>query len=335
MRERAAGAGLVSYLRAAGAELGRSVDAAGWCAFVVDPDTGLQTTSVANTGLADEDYLRLFRIERDSAEANRFAELHRAGTSVGVLGQATGGVPARSRRFREVFAPAGFRHEARVLLRRSGRVWGALVLLRDGGKDFTAKEARFLGEASELITNGLLANLFGRTRSEALGQELALVTLDAEDRIVETSPSALTVLADGLEQPREGGATPLLLRSLALEVRSPPAGRSVRARIMGCGSRWTTLTAVAVGPPTARRVTIVATPTPVNEVAALELVARGLTSRETAVALLVLQGLSTEAIARQLAIAAYTVQDHLKAIFAKTGASSRKQLAERFAPTPP
>ncbi len=58
--------------------------------------------------------------------------------------------------------------------------------------------------------------------------------------------------------------------------------------------------------------------------------AHGLTLRETRVVQAMMRGDSTHAIAQSLHISPYTVQDHFKAIFAKLGVSSRREVASRL-----
>jgi DNA-binding CsgD family transcriptional regulator len=66
------------------------------------------------------------------------------------------------------------------------------------------------------------------------------------------------------------------------------------------------------------------------EMAPLMVDAYGFTDSERRVTELVAQGLSTRQIADQLHVSAYTVQDHLKSIFAKSGTGSRGNLIARL-----
>jgi DNA-binding CsgD family transcriptional regulator len=71
-------------------------------------------------------------------------------------------------------------------------------------------------------------------------------------------------------------------------------------------------------------------PSRAPELAPLIAAEYGLTARERTVTELVAQGLPTDAISRRLHLSPYTVQDHLKAIFEKTGVGSRGELVARL-----
>jgi DNA-binding CsgD family transcriptional regulator len=66
--------------------------------------------------------------------------------------------------------------------------------------------------------------------------------------------------------------------------------------------------------------------TPEAQAAPLRLEAFALSAREREVAALIAQGLDTAAISEQLFISPWTVQDHCKAIFEKTGTRNRREL---------
>jgi DNA-binding CsgD family transcriptional regulator len=59
--------------------------------------------------------------------------------------------------------------------------------------------------------------------------------------------------------------------------------------------------------------------------------AHDLTPRERQLVALMLDGLATKQLAQALRISPYTVKDHLKAIFAKTGVRTRPELMSRLA----
>jgi DNA-binding CsgD family transcriptional regulator len=66
------------------------------------------------------------------------------------------------------------------------------------------------------------------------------------------------------------------------------------------------------------------------ELAPLIAEAYGFTERERRVTELVAQGFPTSEIAGRLHMSAYTVQDHLKSIFEKSGTGSRGELVARL-----
>jgi DNA-binding CsgD family transcriptional regulator len=66
------------------------------------------------------------------------------------------------------------------------------------------------------------------------------------------------------------------------------------------------------------------------EMAPLMADAYGFTDGERRVTELVAQGLSTRQIADRLRVSSYTVQDHLKSIFAKSGTGSRGDLVAQL-----
>ncbi len=74
------------------------------------------------------------------------------------------------------------------------------------------------------------------------------------------------------------------------------------------------------------RSAVIIQPAAPHEVAPLVALAYGLSDRECQITRLCIKGQSTKEIAQTLGVSPYTVQDHLKSIFDKTGARSRGEL---------
>jgi DNA-binding CsgD family transcriptional regulator len=108
----------------------------------------------------------------------------------------------------------------------------------------------------------------------------------------------------------------------------PPPG--ARARLQAADGRWTVVrVAPLVGAAGGYVITLEAARS--DELAPLLMRAWSLTAREQEVAQLVIDGLSSEDIARALFISVHTVRDHVKAIFGKTGVSRRQDLVAALA----
>ena len=89
--------------------------------------------------------------------------------------------------------------------------------------------------------------------------------------------------------------------------------------------RWLLVNASQLDGGDAGDVAVVIQPAPAGSVLDGALRALGLSAREREVTSLVLQGHSAKAIAAELVISPWTVQDHLKAIYEKTGVRNRSE----------
>jgi DNA-binding CsgD family transcriptional regulator len=129
------------------------------------------------------------------------------------------------------------------------------------------------------------------------------------------------------------GEVPAIVRNIAyravLAARGGPA-TGARARAPLTGGSWVVLHGSVIGDPAEGRTAVIIEPATAPQLAPLIVAAYGLTPRERDVTQLVLQGLSTAEIAARLFLSGYTVQDHLKAIFQKVGARSRRELVAQI-----
>jgi DNA-binding CsgD family transcriptional regulator len=313
--------------------LAQAVPFDGVCVLTMDPATHLPTGEIVENGLPAGVMARLTEIELSGADVNTFAALARADQHAAGLSAATDGDLDRSRRHRELRRPHGLGDELRAALVADGTTWGALTLLRGTQRpDFTSCDTALVAAVADALADGLrratLVQACAETRSE---RGVGVVTLASDDTVVAVDPTAERWLA----QLREGGSgeLPVAVTAVAWQARRIAAGQeagpTARARARTAAGRWLVLHASAPAGPDAPT-TVVVGPAPVEEVAPLVASAYGLTPRERDVTGLVARGLATTAIGAELHLSPWTVQDHLKAIFAKVGVRSRGELVARL-----
>ncbi len=293
----------------------------GWCGHTLDPATSMPTGGDAREGYRADLLGRLLEIEYVVGDVNAFNRLLRQEQPVGTIHVATRGDPETSARYRDVVVPSGFEHELRVVLRHRGRPWGALVLLRASDTPaFSPGESAFMGAVSGTLAEAV-KRLLLRENVDGGGvpRQSGLLILDREGSIQSITPEAerwITGLHD------HDGAVPLTVQAIASEA-TRAGGTSVRCRARGSSGAWVTLTAWSLDD----RVAVSLEPSAPHDLTALALDAYSLSPRERQVVELVLLGHSTAEVGAQLFLSPYTVQDHLKSVFAKTGVRSRRELA--------
>ena len=257
---------------------------------------------------------------------NKFADLTPA-RPVGDLREATGGKLSRSSRYRTLNEIAGLEEELRVTLSVGGRSWGVLALSRhSGGGRFTDEDRAFLAAAAPLAGAALRRAILDEPHRSlpARGPGIVIVNQSGEKLSATAEAEAwLQELAPGHPESASTGIRPELLL-MPLIVSGAPGTLPRRARLRTRGGTWLVAHASRLGD--SENLGIVIEPAKASEIAPIIADALGLTSREIQVARLVARGETTEEIAATLFVSKHTVRGHLKAIFEKTGASTRGEL---------
>ena len=112
----------------------------------------------------------------------------------------------------------------------------------------------------------------------------------------------------------------------ALRAGQDPLELAARSRVQTSSGRWLLLYGTRLSGGADGRTAVIIQPAAPHEVAPLVALAYGLSERECQITRLCIKGQSTKDIAQTLGVSPYTVQDHLKSIFDKTGARSRGEL---------
>jgi DNA-binding CsgD family transcriptional regulator len=276
-------------------------------------------------------------IELSGEDYNTFAELGRSPRRAGSLSEATGGDLDRSLRHRELMGPNGFGDELRVALVDDSTAWGGLVLLRGADQpDFAPAESALLASMSRHLADGLRRAMLLPPGPDVPPPEerAAGFALVAPDNSIASADAAGEAWLAELREGEADGPPPTVVVAVAGRARriaagAAPADAIARARARTASGKWVLVRGSTLGEAEDGQTAVIIEPAQPGELAPLVAHAYELTGRERAVTELVARGLSTDAIAARLYISPWTVQDHLKAIFEKLGATNRGELVSR------
>jgi DNA-binding CsgD family transcriptional regulator len=298
-----------------------------------DPETLLFTGAYAEEPLDVVTPLFLVN-EFGEDDVNKFALLAASPQHVATLDGASRGDRHSSPRSRDIMQPLGLGDELRAALMVGPDCWGYLCLHRDDHPlGFTSSEAATIARLGPHIAHGLRQATI-RHISTASGDTAGPgVVLLAKD----LSLVAITAEAEHLISLVEAGSStslplPLAVYTVAaalqdVERATAPSHALPSTRVPTRDGRWISVHASHLrGAHGEDRIAVVLEPIQAHATVPLVLSAYGLSAREVEVAKLVLRGESTHAIVNTLHISSHTVQDHLKAVFDKTGVHSRRDL---------
>jgi DNA-binding CsgD family transcriptional regulator len=334
------GLGVEDYWRAVSAALDGAVPSEGSCLMTMDPATMLPTAEFVENGMPADAISRLVEIELREPDYTKWVDMARVGRTAASLSDVTAGDLDLSRRHREVRRPWGYSDELRVVLSSSTGTWGALTVFREKDRPyFSPSEVRLVTSLTGLISDGLRRSLL-LDDACADRDDTGMLVLDPDDGVHLGNQVAEKWLDELGTGTRAGTTLPLVIRAVARQARaigSREKGRTgdastmlARARVRTKAGRWVIVRASLLGEGATAPVAVLLEAARPAEMAPLLADVYGLTPQERRVTECVAQGLPTKQIANHLRMSAYTVQDHLKSIFAKTGTGSRGDLVARL-----
>jgi len=334
-----AGLPLSEFMHEAMASIARVVPFAGACVTTLDPATALVSSvrkvgEIAGHNDADVAWAQ---IEYGIEDPTTLIAMVEEGTAVLGVSDAFDGDIARSARMAEFMIPRfDYRDEARVVFMDRSGPWGAVSMLRGADEPrFGRDDLAFLREVAPAFTRGIRAGLLATTGARAAAEDRgpAVVIVDAQDHIVQTSPGATAYLALIADVPDPGDPLTMVqaLVSGARRFARGETDRVPRVRVRAGDGMWLVMHASPLGgtPDRVGDVVVTIEQARPQEIIGIAADAFGLTPRERDVTAMVLRGADTKEIAAGMHVSPYTVQDHLKSIFEKARVTSRRELVAK------
>lgn len=213
--------------------------------------------------------------------------------------------------------------------------WGFLDLYRYHGPTFSDDDEVFLRSLLGELTNAQrrgVARLFHQGGHPSVEHEPAVVLFDDELAAVSQTVTAQQRFRRLLPTNPQDSPVPAAAMNVAAQLLAQEAAvdeAPARARVHSHDGLWVTLYAgrlhhAGSGMPASIAVSV----DPIGTADRMEVFthSHGFTPRETDVIVRLAGGGPTRVAARQLGLSEYTLQDHLKAMFAKTATASRAEL---------
>jgi DNA-binding CsgD family transcriptional regulator len=264
------------------------------------------------------------------ADVNKFADLARAPRKAASLYEATGGRMDASPRYRDLLQPVGVGPELRGAVVADGTAWGAVIITRAAGRpEFSRQEIDLLDRASALFARAIRRGLVTEaTHAPQPGPDApGMLELDSSGELQRASSTAEPLLAELSGTTAAEGWRSVAVQTLASATRQAVADRAAQlpsSQVKTPAGTWLVLHGARVGDDGVAVFIQRAHPT---LVAPLLLKAHGLTVREREAAQWLLRGATSAQTAQRMGISTHTVNEHVKAIYDKTGARTRGELS--------
>lgn len=230
----------------------------------------------------------------------------------------------------KAMATQGFDSEIRIELAHGGRVWGVLVLLRErGSTPFSPADAIHAECLAQPLAHAL-KQFVAATPLNSMRSELPpglIIVGDNDDIKVATPASRDALRAFTLDRVPDDAE--LFTPIWNITYRARRAGGPIVCRVLA-PQGWIALHAQLLYDTAQGDVAITTQPASAELLLPAIAAWYDITPRERAVIEQALDGLPARQIAHRLELSQHTINDHFKAIYRKTGVTSREELIARL-----
>ncbi len=322
--------------------LGEVIDFGAYVWLLTDPVSAVGVAPLAEVPCTSE--LPVLIRAKYATPINRWTALLSQARPVALLAEAVSGDLAKSLVWREVMSRYGVADVASAVFADQYGCWGFLDLWRDGTRGpFTADDAEFIASLAAPLTSAL-RHCQARTFVKPAAAQRhdagpVVLTLDDDLRIISKTAASQAWLNVLLPPDPGERVIPASVYNVAAQLLAAEEGldhHPPRARTHLADGFWLTLRAARLSRDHERsapvgNATLVVTIEEASAVERLDLFGRAfaLTAREKELLGLLATGNDTRAMARRMSLSEHTIQDHLKSVFAKTGARNRVTVLSR------
>jgi DNA-binding CsgD family transcriptional regulator len=311
-------------------ELRRWVGFDSYVWLLTDPETSVGAAPLADIPPALLPQLPRLIGLKYLTELNRWTSL---GASAQSLLNASGGDPNRSRFWQEGLRAHGISDVASMVFRDPFGCWGFLDLWRSTAFDVPA--LAHLSDIVDVVTASLRrcqANSFGPRATGPRRSGPVVLLLSPSLEVLGQTTATQDYLRQLLPPGESTGAPiPAAAYNVAAQLLAVEAGvdaNAPSARVHLADGLWLSLRAARLSSPEQTIAVTIEETSPAERLAVFAR-AFGLTRRESELLGHLATGADTREVAGRMFVSEHTVQDHLKSVFAKTSARTRRVLLSR------
>ncbi len=305
-----------------------------YCFTTVDPHTLLSTGALTDERI-ELLHPELFENEYREQDVNRYTCLLEEETYCSTLYEGTKGELSSSNRFCKILSPAGFHDELRAVLVYKERCYGFLTLFRTQEQGvFRLEEIAYMKRCIPSIAKGLKDSIYRSYQTSKLmhaaSVETGIIILNQDFDIISTNQTGIHLLEWLCQQENiEHNRLPRPIRAICSQVTLSTSTNDPKVILHAFNRFFMSIKASPLLASPSQIALLIERINP-HEMNRVLVELFDLTKREYELVEELLKGKSTKMIAEKLYISSYTVQDHFKSIFGKTGVNSRRELVGKI-----